>query len=188
MGSVIDFLADQFQKGREYRSLNCYKSALSSTLGRVDGFPLGNTLLCVEPSKRRFSYGLLYLSMLSGLWIRYLHPWSSWWRRQFTNITEAVVEVGHAVGIMFSVLSVNSITFTVSGVKFTPRGLAKQSRVSKLSHSIKFSCSDNAQLCPVRCVRKYISATSGFLSRLWTGTRSTVPRYFKTSQGCSVIH
>ena len=37
----LGFLAHQFSLGREYRSLNVYRSAVSSTHLPVDGFPIG---------------------------------------------------------------------------------------------------------------------------------------------------
>ena len=46
--SVLAFLTRQFQEGKQYQSLNCYKSALSSTHLPVDGFPIGNhPLVCM---------------------------------------------------------------------------------------------------------------------------------------------
>ena len=38
--SILGFLADQFEEGRQYRSLNCYRSALSSTHLPVEGWYL----------------------------------------------------------------------------------------------------------------------------------------------------
>ena len=40
LGSFLAFLAHQFALGREYRSLNVYRSAISSTYLPVDGFPI----------------------------------------------------------------------------------------------------------------------------------------------------
>ena len=54
IGGILDFLAVQFDKGREYRSLNCYRSALSSVLGGVDGFPVGSDPLVCRALKGAF--------------------------------------------------------------------------------------------------------------------------------------
>ena len=41
VSSVTNFLADQFAKGRQYRTINIARSALSATLPSVDGQPVG---------------------------------------------------------------------------------------------------------------------------------------------------
>ena len=38
---IVGFLADEFKEGKQYRSLNCYRSAISSTHLPIDGFPVG---------------------------------------------------------------------------------------------------------------------------------------------------
>jgi len=38
---MYQFLADEFEAGRQCRSLNCYRSALSSTLLPIEGLPVG---------------------------------------------------------------------------------------------------------------------------------------------------
>lgn len=48
VSSIRGFLSDQFEEGRQYRSLNCYRSALSSTHLPVEGFPVGQHPLVVR--------------------------------------------------------------------------------------------------------------------------------------------
>ena len=38
---ILSFLTKQFQDGKQYRSLNCYRSAISSTHLPIEGFPIG---------------------------------------------------------------------------------------------------------------------------------------------------
>ena len=38
---ILSFLTTQFLEGRQYRSINCYRSALSSTHLPIEGFPVG---------------------------------------------------------------------------------------------------------------------------------------------------
>ena len=45
--SILSFLADQYKEGRAYRSLNCYRSALSSAHFPIKGFAVGkHPLVC----------------------------------------------------------------------------------------------------------------------------------------------
>ena len=48
VSSILGFLADQFEEGRQYRSLNCYRSALCSIHLPVEGFPVGQHPLVVR--------------------------------------------------------------------------------------------------------------------------------------------
>ena len=44
---VLGFLAEQFREGKQYRSLNCFRSAISSAHLPIDGFPVGkHPLVC----------------------------------------------------------------------------------------------------------------------------------------------
>ena len=54
--SVLALLTRQFQEGKQYQSLNCYRSALSSTHLPVEGFPVEN-----HPLVRRLLEGVFNL-------------------------------------------------------------------------------------------------------------------------------
>ena len=41
IGEVVNFLADLFSQGYQYRSLNAYRSAISSVHDKVDGYDVG---------------------------------------------------------------------------------------------------------------------------------------------------
>ena len=55
VGSFLGFLAHQFSVGREYRSLNVYRSAVSSTHLPVEGFPIGQHPLISRLLKGAFN-------------------------------------------------------------------------------------------------------------------------------------
>ena len=52
---VLDFLAEQFERGLKYPSLNCYRSALSSALLPIDGFQVGSHALVARLLKGVFN-------------------------------------------------------------------------------------------------------------------------------------
>jgi len=41
ISAMLSFLVDELEAGRQYRSLNCYRSALSSNLLSIEGLPVG---------------------------------------------------------------------------------------------------------------------------------------------------
>lgn len=41
ISDILSFLTQEYSGGKQYRSLNCYRSAISSTHLSVDGFPVG---------------------------------------------------------------------------------------------------------------------------------------------------
>jgi len=41
LAEVLDFLSSLVGEGKAYRTINVYRSMLSSTLGKLDGFDLG---------------------------------------------------------------------------------------------------------------------------------------------------
>ena len=66
---VANFLADEFRGGKKYRTLNVYRSALSSTLPPLhDGTPVGQSVLV-----RRLLQGAYHEQPPQP---RYLHTWS----------------------------------------------------------------------------------------------------------------
>lgn len=76
VSTILGFLADQFEEGRQYHSLNYYCSALSSTHLPVEGFPVGQQPLVVRllkgayiqrPPKPRYSQTWDVIKVLTHL-------------------------------------------------------------------------------------------------------------------------
>ena len=97
--SILGFLADQYEEGRQYWSLNCYRSALSSTHLSVEGFPVGQHPLVIRLLKGVFNQ--------RPPQPRYTHTW---------DVSNS--EVGNATGH----------SYTPEGGVLPCNGLAKQSR------------------------------------------------------------
>ena len=55
ISDILGFLADQFHQGKQYRSLNCYRSALSSCHLPIEGFAVGQHPLVVRLLKGVFN-------------------------------------------------------------------------------------------------------------------------------------
>ena len=54
ISEVVNFLANLFQQGYQYRSLNAYRSAISSVHDRVDGYEVGQHPLITRLIKGAF--------------------------------------------------------------------------------------------------------------------------------------
>ena len=134
--SILSFLASQFHKGHQYRSLNIYRSAISSIHPRIDGFEIGKHPMVIRLMKGIFnkrpplpkytttwSVGdvLKYLRSLgcsSDLSLKDLSY-------KFATLL-ALVTAGRSSDLVL--LSVNHFTSTREGIKFVLNGLSKQSR------------------------------------------------------------
>ena len=55
VSAILSFLADEFEEGKQYRSLNCYHSAISSTHLPIEGIPVGQHPLVIRLLKGAFN-------------------------------------------------------------------------------------------------------------------------------------
>ena len=55
IADVVNFLAELFHQGYQYRSLNAYRSAISSVHEKVDGEPVGQHPLVLQVLKGAFN-------------------------------------------------------------------------------------------------------------------------------------
>ena len=72
IADVLNYLSTLFEKGRKYRTINCARSMLSSTLLPIDGFPVGKHPMVTRlmkgvfnkrpPTKLLFSNALILVS------------------------------------------------------------------------------------------------------------------------------
>jgi hypothetical protein len=73
VSSVLEFLKDQFHEGKAYRTLNVYRSALSSILLEVDANRVGSHPLVTQLLKG--------ISQLRPLEPKYSFTWKKGWER-----------------------------------------------------------------------------------------------------------
>ena len=55
VSAILSFLADEFEEGKQYRSLNCYRLAISSTHLPIEGIPVGQHPLVIRLLKGAFN-------------------------------------------------------------------------------------------------------------------------------------
>ena len=162
--TVVDFLADMFGKGRQYRSLNCYRSALSTVLEPIEGFPVGkHPLVCrllkgafqLRPPLPKYSEFWSIDQVLCHIW--------SWGLNNSLTLQKLTWKLAMLLALCsagrssdLSRLSTNNVRYFQSRSVFVPKGLAKQSRSTHLPQEISFTKFSDQHLCPVACVQQYL--------------------------------
>ena len=172
VSSILGFLADQFEDGKQYRSLNCYRSALSSTHLPIEGFPIGQHPLVVRlmkgaynqrPPKPRYDHTWDVTQMLT-----YLRSLGSNEGMSLKLLTQKLtmllaLVLGHRSSDLVR-LTLNGHRYTPEGVVLPCKGLAKQTRPGNEQslQPVTITSFEDELLCPVACLRVYESATSKF--------------------------
>ena len=202
---VINFLAKLYEQGYQYRSLNSYRSAISSVHSEVDGFPVGQHPLVSRMLKGVFN-NRPPLPRYSTFWdvgvvIRHLKQLGtndSLSLRDLTIKSVTLLALARPSRSMdLSRLDIKSRTFTAEGVVFKPQHLSKQSRPSKpLSDFFYPRFPEDPDVCPVTTLQAYELKTRDYrnlgsreekttLFLSWIGkhdpvTSSTIARWLKT--------
>ena len=158
VSEVVNFLADLFEQGYQYRSLNSYRSAISSVHDKVDGYEVGQ-----HPLVTRLLKGVFHERPPQP---RYSRTWdvsvvTSHIDTMGENTVLSLQDLTQKL-VMLLALTRPSRSADLSGLnlrfrKFLPEGvvfaaaeLAKQSRQSFFP-----AFPGNGRLCPVKALQEY---------------------------------
>ena len=199
---VVNFLAELHAEGYQYRSLNSYRSAISSIHERVEGQSIGQHPLVSRLLKGAFNqnpptprYSHFWDVGLVLQFIRQLgenNVLSLKWISIKTAMLMALTRPSRSADL--SQLNVRLRTYTHKGVIFQPSHLSKQSRSSKPLKEFFFPYySPDESLCPVKALQVYEKCTAPFrtgeskstLFLSWIGkhepvSSSTIARWLRT--------
>ena len=169
--TVASFLAAQFRSGHQYRSLNSYRSAISSVHPKIDGFDVGKHPLICRLMKGAFNrrppipkYTMTWSVSTVLRYLRSLGP----------NTNLSLKDLSHKLATLLALttasrsadlllLSVNHSSRTSEGTKFVLSGPAKQSRLGHMHPPLVVqSFTEDALLCPMECLEAYVSMTQQF--------------------------
>ena len=165
---VVNFLAHLFEQGYQYRSLNSYRSAISSVHEKVDGYEVGQHPLVTRlikgafherPPQPRYSETWDVSKVTS-----FLESLGSNDKLPATELTLKTVMLLALTRPSRSVdlanLSLDYRKYSPEGVTFMPTKLAKQSKQSKPITNFFFPVfPGNKLLCPVSALRAYEDKT-----------------------------
>ena len=200
VSQILAFLADQFKAGKQYRSLNVYRSALSSVHLPVDGFPVGQHLLVSRLLKGAFNTRPP-MPKYEKTWE--VHRVTVYLRSLGENSDLGLKLLTHKLAMLLALVSAHRSSDLVrltlqgkrqtpSGIFLKPSGLAKQSRPGQekgISPVFIPAFLEDSRLCQVRCLEAYERATGTLRShqQLFLGVvaphkpvcSSTIARWLK---------
>lgn len=170
---VVNFLAHFFKEGYQYRSLNAYRSAISSVHEKVDGYKVGQHPLVSRlmkgafnqrPPKPRYEVTWDVSKVLD-----HIESLGSSDSLSLQNLTWklamilALTRPSRSADLVM--LDLRYCRYTPEGVVFQESGLAKQTRQGKPRAEFFFPAfPNNARLCPIQTLRAYEQRTESFRS------------------------
>lgn len=166
---VVNFLAELHQDGYQYRSLNAYRSAISSAHEKVDGCNIGEHPMVsrllkgafnVHPPLPKYCQTWSVKSVLEHIesYGTQNHQLSLVQLTYKTVMLLALTRPSRSADLVS--LDISRRSFTPLGVTFHPTSLAKQSRQGKQIKDFFFPVFDeNKAVCPVETLRAYEERT-----------------------------
>ena len=175
---VANFLASQFESGKQYRTLNVYRSALSSTLPvRADELPIGQSptvrrvmagVYNERPPQPRYSETWCVASVLQHLACLDNQSVSL---GQLSQKLVMLIALARASRVStLHALSIQSMPRKPDGVQFILTRPTKTQRVGSAPKEFVLPRFAQAStLCPVVCLDEYLSRTISLRSAADTG-------------------
>ena len=174
LSTVLNFLAEEFNAGAAYSTLNSIRSSLSSFLLPCDGHPVGS-----HPLVTRFMRGVIFNSRPPQP--RYTTTWDvtdvlNYLRTLIPNDKISLEQLSHKLVMLIALVSsqrAQTIAYIVpqdstvskSSVSFSVNHITKTSRPGKPSTTIKLSAyPDDDRICVLQTLREYLRRTAPFRS------------------------
>ena len=168
---MVNFHAHFFEQGYQYRSLNAYRSAITSVHEKVDGYEVGQ-----HPLVSRLLKGVFHQRPPQ---LRYSDTWdvdmvATYLESLGENMTLPLPALTHKTVMLLALtrpprsadlsqLDLMGRRYLPEGVVFLPTKLAKQSRQSRpLTDSFFPTLAHNKRLCPVHTLKAYEERTASF--------------------------
>ena len=170
LNDVLDYLGFLYDQGLKYRSINCARSALSSTLKPIDGFRVGQHPLVTRLLKGVFN-SRPPLPKMCPHWsvcqvLAILKQWSPAASVDLKSLTlKTVMLVALACPKRCDSLRMLTIKegfceVSESYIKFQPDGLEKHSRPGLVATPLKLnSFNEDPRIDPVYYVKAYLKRT-----------------------------
>ena len=170
LSGILDFLYEQFQTGKQYRTINTIRSAISMTHTDVDGSRIGqHPLVC------RFLKGVFNCRPPLP---KYTHTWDvdvvlSYLRDLPDNAALSFQALTHKLAMLMALtnadrcsdlaaLDLSFHSFQDGGVKFTIPGLTKTRRDGPPIEAFYPEFPIDPKLCPVQTLICYEARSRGF--------------------------
>ena len=165
---ILQFLTSEFHKGKQYRTLNSYRSAISMTHNPVDGVvvrkhPIVSRLMKGISNKRtpQPRYSATWSVTAAVLQsIRSWGPTSNFSLKKLTQKLAMLMALANASRCSeLAALSTKWMTFTENGVSFSLTSLTKRSQPGKCQTLFYVALPEECEVCPVAVLTEYLSRT-----------------------------
>ena len=193
LANVLDYLASLFDKGVQYRTINLHRSALSSTLKPIDGFPVGQHPLVCRLLKGAFnmrpprpnlcpSWSIQVVLDMLKVW----SPASSLSLKCLSLKTGMLVALASAKRpASLALLSIKEGFCEIgqSSMHFQPVDLEKSEGLGHCAPPLLLSqFTEDPRLCPVIYLKAYTKRTSSFCLPGCPSWSSGCVRYCKLAE------
>ena len=171
VSDVVNFLAELHSQGYQYRSLNSYRSAISSIHSKIEGHPVGEHPLVSRVLKGAYNarpplprYNTFWDVGVVLQYIKGLGQNSSLTLHQISIKTAMLLALTRpSRSADLANLDISARTYVASGVIFKPLHLSKRSRASRPMEDFFFpEFTQDPGLCPVQALKAYESRTVAF--------------------------
>ena len=173
ISDILEFLCDQFEAGKKYRTINSMRSAISMTHDDVDGTRVGQ-----HPLVSRFLKGVFNSRPPAP---RYSVTWDvdvvlSYIQNLPDNEVLSFKLLSCKVAMLMALANADRCSdlvaldltyryFSVSGVRFVIPGLTKTRRNGPPVEAFYSAFPENPKLCPVQALRCYEERSAGLRSK-----------------------
>ena len=163
LSSVLQFLAEQFDTGFQYRSVNTLRSTISTTHPNIDGMAVGRHPLVshllrgmfnLQPPSSHYSHSWDVITVVKFLRTYKSADLSTLQLAKKTVTLLALVNRDRCSNL--AALDCDHIQWTASGVEFTVVQLTKTRRSGAPREVFYATFRDNSELCSVTVLRLYM--------------------------------
>ena len=170
--NIIEFLTQEFLSGKQYRTINSYRSSISATHLPVDGMQVGK-----HPLITRLLKGVYHLRppqpKYNGRWkvedvllyVSSLGPTDNLSIKDLTHKLALLLALANADRASdLQALDVRYVTFSPTGARFEVTNLTKTAKPDRSISSFYPYFDSNPVLCPVRTLERYLKISSEWRS------------------------
>lgn len=174
MSDVANFLADLYDQGYQYRSINSYRSAIASAHDRVEGMSVGQlpviTRLMAGIANSRPPQPRYTVTWDINIVLKYLENLGD---NQALSLKILTLKTAMLLALTrpsrsadLHSLDTQLIRSNPEGISFRPSKPPKQTKAAKIGQEFFFpKYEENQSICPVRTLNHYLSRTETLRER-----------------------
>lgn len=186
LSEVVNFLADLYDEGLQYRTINTVRSTLSSTLPQYNGYFVGKHPLILRLMKGIFNSRPVIPKLFPAWSVKTVLSTLAQWSpanslslkllSMKTTMLVALATAKRASSIKLLTTRAEYIQISEGKIVLQPLGLEKHSRVDKSFPPITLrTYNEDPRLCPVHYLKAYLKRTKSLRSTEYVFVTITRP-------------